>query len=71
MTKRNNAYLKLQMEQKKEQTKQDKAIELMQASYEQRIIELTKNTIPHSVSIASNHESKLTEKYDVFISHAW
>lgn len=70
-TKRNNAYLKLQMEQKKEQMKQDKAIELMQASYEQRIIELTKSTIPHTVSIASNHESKLIEKYDVFISHAW
>lgn len=68
--KRNEAYMKLQKEQKNEQAKHDRANQRLQTSYELRIAELqqqliTTITMPQQNSVASD------EEYDVFVSHAW
>ena len=73
--KRNDAYLKLQKEQWKEQEKHDKKIKDMQRKYEEQINDLSnqmqkvimENT-KSDVVASSNEESP---EYDVFISHAW
>lgn len=70
--KRNEAYLKLQKEQEKEQKNQQKALNDLQRKYESRIAELVVASRPTTVS--SNNESydeADDEEYDVFISHAW
>jgi hypothetical protein len=68
--KRNEAYLKLQKEEKLEGKKKEKAIKEMQASYESRIDELLNQvTAPLEKNVSFYQESD--ETYDVFVSHAW
>ncbi len=70
--KRNEAYLKLQKEQEKEQKNQQKAFNDLQRMYESRIAELEAQSMPTITSPSinsSNPESNV--EYDVFISHAW
>lgn len=69
--KRNDAYIKLQKEEQREKKKQDKAIETMRHTYEQRISELEST---HMQVIENNMQfadSKDSSEYDVFVSHAW
>ena len=73
--KRNDAYLKLQKEQEKEQKmlkrNHDKTIESLKKSYESRIDHFMNNTIPNNIhkkeKSMENHDE---EMFDVFISHA-
>ena len=71
-TKRNDAYKKMQKAQQDEDKKKEKQMKNMQASYENRVRELTnqlsvKPLIPETIHtyVESN------EEYDVFVSHAW
>lgn len=69
--KRNDAYLKLQKEQQREQKSQQKVMKNMQWSYEERIAELESHAMP---IISDSHiqlEESSQEQYDAFISHAW
>lgn len=71
--KRNDAYLKLQKAQQDEQKKQDRQMKNIQASYESRIAQLQRLSIPSSVHSSSDDADAMTEEvqYDVFVSHAW
>lgn len=71
-TKRNDAYKKMQKAQQDEEKKKDKQMKSMQASYENRVRELTnqlsaKPIIPERIHTYVESD----EEYDVFISHAW
>ena len=68
--KRNEAYLKLQKEQRNEQAKQDRANQRLQASYESRIVEL-QNRLALSVTASQQNSIERSEDNDVFVSHAW
>ena len=68
--KRNEAYLKLQKEQRNEQAKQDRANQRLQASYESRIVEL-QNRLALSVTASQQNSIESSEENDVFVSHAW
>ena len=72
--KRNDAYMMLQREQKKNDEKnrklQEKRIEDLQEAYENRINEIRANTIVNPQNISNSHGAKSSE-YDVFVSHAW
>ena len=68
--KRNEAYLKLQKEQRNEQAKQDRANQRLQASYESRIVEL-QNRLALSVTASQQNSIERSEENDVFVSHAW
>lgn len=68
--KRNDIYLRLQKSQKSENKKKEKDTANMRLSYEKRIEELeTRYKTPKKLNI-ENQEAE-TEKFDVFISHAW
>lgn len=69
-TKRNEAYLKLQKEQRNEQAKQDRANQRLQATYESRIVEL-QNQLALSVTAPQQNSVESSEENDVFVSHAW
>lgn len=70
--KRNDAYLRLQKEEQNEQKKQDKAMKKLQQSYQDRIMELTKQTVPAVQAIPDEtEEQEILPEYDVFVSHAW
>lgn len=73
-TKRNDAYLKLQRDQqnenKKYQKEQQRIISDMQRTYEKRIAELEKQSLP-IISIDNIENNQSLSQYDVFISHAW
>lgn len=71
-TKRNDAYKKMQKAQQDEEKKKDKQMKSMQASYENRVRELTnqlsaKTIIPERIHTYVESD----EEYDVFVSHAW
>lgn len=71
-TKRNDAYKKMQKAQQDEDKKKEKQMKNMQASYENRVRELTnqlsaKPIIPETIHIYAEAD----EEYDVFVSHAW
>lgn len=68
--KRNDAYTRLQKEQKTEQKKQDKAVKNMRQMYEERIVELEKRSMPIVQSV-DHSDGQPEPEYDVFISHAW
>ena len=75
--KRNDAYLKLQKEQQNEQRKELKThqqtVSSLQNSYENRILNIQKQTI-NTINISSNKthtEKEEYPEYDAFISHAW
>ena len=68
--KRNEAYLKLQKEEKQEGKKKEKAIKEMQASYESRIDELF-NQVKAPLEKNNSFYQESDETYDVFVSHAW
>lgn len=68
--KRNEAYLKLQKEQRNEQAKQDRANQRLQATYESRIVEL-ENQLALSVTALQQNSVESSEENDVFVSHAW
>lgn len=72
--KRNDAYLKLQKEQqneyKKEKKEQQRLMSNMQRSYEDRIAELMKQSLP-DINTMNVEEIKTFTEYDVFVSHAW
>lgn len=71
-TKRNEAYKKLQKAQQDDEKKRDKQIKNMQASYEDRVRELTQQLV--STPMIKNVEADCVvsdESYDVFVSHAW
>lgn len=71
--KRNDAYLRLQREQqneyKKEQKEQQRLMSSMQRSYEDRINELMRESMP--IIGKANEEDNTHLEYDVFVSHAW
>lgn len=69
---RAGAYLKLQKAQQADQKKQDKTSKKVQSAYEVRITEL-QNQITESVMHASTSkgEEYASEKYDVFVAHAF
>lgn len=70
--KRNDAYLRLQKKEQNEQKKKDKAMKKLQQSYEDRIMELTKQTVPAVRAISDEtEEQEILPEYDVFVSHAW
>lgn len=69
--KRNDAYLKLQKEQQREQKIQEKVIKNMQRSYEERIAELEFQAMPTMFNSQVQSDESHQEQYDVFISHAW
>lgn len=68
--KRNDAYLRLQKELKKEQKKQDVEAKKIQESYEKRIKVLQMQLAPQTDLVRQDDVNDETE-YDVFISHAW
>ncbi len=68
---RNEAYLKLQKEQQREQKTQEKAIKNMQRSYEERIAELESQAMPTIINSQVRTDESEQEQYDAFISHAW
>lgn len=72
-TKRNDAYLKLQKAQAEEQKKQDKEMKKMQASYENRIKELSMRLVPEAINKEQKDKmaNEEEEEFDVFVSHAW
>ncbi len=71
--KRNDAYIKLQNEQqielKKNEKEQRRALENIQRAYKERLSELEKQWKPTLLN-TFNEESMSTPEYDVFISHA-
>ena len=69
--KRNDAYLKLQKEQQREQKIQEKVIKNMQRSYEERIAELESQAMPTMLNSEVQSDESPQEQYDAFISHAW
>lgn len=71
-TKRNDAYKKMQKAQLDEDKKKDKKMKSMQASYENRVRELTSqlSAKPLITEVVHVYEAS-SEKYDVFVSHAW
>lgn len=69
--KRNDAYLKLQKEQQREQKTQEKVIKNMQRSYEERIAELESQAMPTMLNLEVQSDESPQEQYDAFISHAW
>lgn len=76
ISKRNDAYLKLQKEQQKanekEQQAQQKSITNMRREYKNRIAELeTKSRPVLNLANSKSSGNTLNEQYDVFISHAW
>lgn len=76
ISKRNDAYLKLQKEQQKsnekEQHAQKKFIPNMRREYENRIAELEiKSRLVLNLANPKSSDNTLNEQYDVFISHAW
>ena len=70
--KRNDAYIKLQIEEQVERKKQEKTIKNMKDIYEKRIAELESNRAL-SFEKQFNAEDNFYEgpEYDVFVSHAW
>lgn len=68
--KRNDTYSRLQKEQQTEQKRQDKAVKNMRQSYEDRIAELEKRSMPVVQSV-DHSDGQPDPEYDVFISHAW
>ena len=69
--KRNDAYQKLQAEQKSEQKKQEKSIKNMKDLYEKRIAELESARFPKFAHESFETSSDNKPDYDVFVSHAW
>lgn len=69
--KRNDAYLKLQKEQQREQKKQQIVIKNIQQRYEERIAELESQAMPTILNSQIQLDESPQEQYDVFISHAW
>lgn len=70
--KRNEAYLRLQKEQQKDQQAQTKMIKNIRKEYEAIIAELETQMIPSSINgteVTSNPDNP--NEFDVFISHAW
>jgi len=67
--KRNDAYTRLQKEQRAEQKKQDMAVKNMRQAYENRISEIEKMSVP-IVKPAGHSDIPSEPEYDVFISHA-
>lgn len=71
--KRNDAYTRLQREQKsqakKEQQQQKRAMDEMRHAYEDRIEELERNAVPN-VTTPFGMTSETAKQYDVFVSHA-
>lgn len=71
-TKRNDAYKKMQKAQLDEEKKKDRQMKSMQASYENRVRELTSQLSTKSLITEITHNYvELNEEYDVFVSHAW
>ena len=71
-TKRNEAYKKMQKAQLDEDKKKDKKMKSMQASYENRVRELTSQlSVKPLITEAVHVYEALSEEYDVFVSHAW
>lgn len=71
-TKRNDAYKKMQKAQQDEDKKKDKQMKNMQASYENRVRELTNQLIAKPIIPETVHTYvEADEEYDVFVSHAW
>ena len=71
-TKRNEAYKKMQKAQFDEDKKKDKKMKSMQASYENRVRELTSQLSAKPLITEAVHVYEASsEEYDVFVSHAW
>ena len=70
-TKRNDAYLRLQKEEQNERKKQEKSIENMKRTYEQRISELESMRLDKVENEYVEAVSENEPEYDVFVSHAW
>lgn len=69
--KRNNAYLKLQKVEESEKKKQDRVLDNIKRTYEQRIVDLEiihKREMEREVTIIDASDDT---EYDVFVSHAW
>lgn len=71
-TKRNDAYKKMQKAQQDEDKKKEKQMKNMQASYENRVRELTNQLSAKPIIPETIHTYvEADEEYDVFVSHAW
>lgn len=70
-TKRNDAALRLQKEEAREQKKQDVVLKQMQQVYEERIEELQRALVRSTVLSSPNEAVEQLPEYDVFVSHAW
>lgn len=71
-TKRNESYKKMQKAQLDEDKKKDKKMKSMQASYENRVRELTSQLSAKPLITEAVHVYEASsEEYDVFVSHAW
>lgn len=71
-TKRNDAYKKMQKAQQDEDKKKEKQMKNMQASYENRVRELTNQLSAKPIIPETIHTyAEADEEYDVFVSHAW
>lgn len=67
---RNEAYLRLQKEEQREQKKQEIEAKKLKESYENRIKELQSNLVPQKNFMMPDNTDDVPE-YDVFVSHAW
>lgn len=71
-TKRNDAYKKMQKAQLDEEKKKERQMKSMQASYENRVRELTSQLSTKSLIPETTYNYvESNEEYDVFVSHAW